>query len=498
MNKVNKMAVIANGNLNLDSIKAIVFDWDGTLLNNVPALKVATQNVLEHFNTNYADGVANEEFIRLTEAIHNNNFPTMLLNHYKILTHIPFFKDLPYLQQLQLLFMIYSKYKEYSEVSELYTGTKQLLGQLAQKFDLAILTSANRDELLQTLEKFGILNYFKSILTLDDVKNPKPNPEGIQRALHELKYHPENVLYVGDSAIDILTAKAAKVSSIAISNGLIPRQNLLEYNPNLICDHVTELTQLFNLPEIAVDIKSDLVKTIDYHAEKIKSYVKEEFNFFTLLQEVLPPEMKFEANHVGKIIQDPLGFMGAVISDGITKYTRGEIELKKQFTDFLNAEENFLKCLGLIIIHFVNERSNNLIKKMVQNPLTKLPSIITGAGLKITYQYLYPLDYKERFRSLFLKLFGRVIPSESLMKLQELDATTFTNSVVDGCELALYDLGLPKLRNFEFFKSLTPLSLSFSSLLLQFPSGFIQRLWKKVTEISQDILEKDFRRYLVP
>jgi hypothetical protein len=135
---------------------------------------------------------------------------------------------------------------------------------------------------------------------------------------------------------------------------------------------------------------------------------------------------------------------------------------------------------------------------MVQNPLTKLPSLITGAGLKITYQYLYPLDFKERFRSLFLKLFGRVIPAESLMKLQELDATTFTNSVVDGCELALYDLGLPKLRNFEFFKSLTPLSLSFSSLLLQFPSGFIQRLWKKVTEISQDILEKDFRRYLVP
>ncbi|MFX1295795.1 MAG: HAD family hydrolase [Promethearchaeota archaeon] len=481
-------------NLNLDKIKAIVFDWDGTLFNNVPAIKAATQNVLKKFNINYFEEEVINEFVDLIENIHDNNLPNILLNHYKILDNIPLFRNLSYLQKLQVLFLIYSKYKQYSEGSQLYTGTEELLEELAPRFDLAIFSSSKREEMIQTLEKFGILSYFKSILTSDEVKYPKPNPEGIQKVLQQLKHHPKNVLYVGDSVLDILTARAANMPSIAISNGLIPRQNLLEQSPNMIYEHVTELTQLFDLPKILINKEIEQVKTINYHAEKIKSYVKEDFNFFTLLQEVLPSDMKFEPKQVGKIIEDPLGFVGAVITDGIAQYTRGEIELKNQFTEFSKNEEDLLKCLGLIIIHFVNERSNNLIKNLIQNPLTKLSSTITGIGLKLSYQHFYPSKYKKQFRSLFLKLFREIIPPESFEYLQELDETDFTASVLDGCELALYDLGMPKLRSIDF-KSIKPLSRSFSNLLLKGPTMIIQEFYKRFNEISQDILEHDLRRY---
>ncbi|NVM55689.1 MAG: HAD family hydrolase, partial [Candidatus Helarchaeota archaeon] len=336
------MALTVNNNIKLNNIKAIVFDWDGTLFNNVPAIRAATQNVLERFNAEYPGDLAINEFMDLMTEMNENNLPVILLNHYKILNDIPFFKDLQYLQKLQVLFMIYSKYKQYSEFSQLYTGTQELIKNLSQKYDLAILTSSKREEIVETLEKYGIMNYFKSILTMDDIRNPKPNPEGIRKTIQQLNYLPENVLYVGDSATDILTARAANVPSIAISNGLIPRQNLMEYNPNLVCDHVTELAQFFDLPKIPIDTKLDRERTIDYHAEKIKSYVKEEFNFFGLLQEVLPSELKFDAVQVGRIIRDPLGFIGAVIQDGITRYTRGEIELKNQFAVFSNVEEDLL------------------------------------------------------------------------------------------------------------------------------------------------------------
>lgn len=487
------MATTTINNLNLNNIKAIVFDWDGTLFNNVPAIKAATRSVLEQFNIVYPEEESINEFMALMENIQDNNLPAILLKHYKLLNNIPYIRDLSYLQKLQILFMIYSKYKQYSAVSQLYTGTKELLEYLAQKFDLVIFSSSKREEVIQALEKFGILSYFKSIFTLEDVKYPKPHPEGIQKLIQKLNYHPRNVLYVGDSALDILTARAANIPSVAISTGLIPKQDLMAYSPNLICDHITDLSSLFDLPKISVDKALDQ-RTIDYHAEKIKSYVKEEFNFFTLLQAVLPPEIKFEAKQIGRIIQDPLGFIGAILQDGITKYTRGEIELKRQFTEFIDNEEDLLRCLGLIIIHFVNERSNNLMAKLIRNPLTKLPSMVTSMGLKLSYQYLYPNDYKERFRTLFLKLFGKIIPNESLARLQELDATTFTNAVINGCELALYDLGIPKIRNLEF-KPIKPLALSFSSMILKIPTMLVHTAWKRINEISQDILENDFRRY---
>jgi len=488
------MAVTVNHQVNVENIKAIVFDWDGTLFNNVPAIKAATQNVLERINTENAEKVSIDEFLELMTEINENNLPSILLNHYKILNNLPIFKDLSYLQKLQVLFMIYSKYKEYSEVSQLYSGTEELLTQLSQKFDLAILTSAKREEIVQVLEKFGILNYFKSILTLDEVKNPKPHPDGIKAAIQQLHYRPENILYVGDSAMDILTARAANVSSIAISSGLISRQSLMEYKPNLIVDHVTELTQFFNLPEISIDKQIDQEKTIDHHAEKIKGYVKEEFNFFSLLQEVLPAEMKFDAHQTEKILQDPLGFIGAILQDGITRYTRREIELRNQFEAFSNVEEDLLKCLGLIIIHFVNERSNSLVGKLIKNPATRIPSRITALGLKVAYNYIYPSEYKKNFQILFLKLFGEIIPAESLQKLQEMETTNFTNSVLDGCELALYDLGLPRLRNLEF-KTIKPLSNSLSSLIFSGPIVLGQKIWKRLNTIAQDIMESDFRKY---
>ncbi len=488
------MAITVNNEVDLGNIKAIVFNYDGTLFNNVPAIKAATQDVLDRINTENADRVSIDEFLELMTEINENNLPSILLNHYKTLNNLPIFKDLTYLQKLQVLFMIYSKYKQYSEVSQLYSGTKELLTHLSRKFDLAILTNSNREEITQTLQKFGILNYFKSILTLDDVKNPKPNPEGIKKAMRQMHYLPENILYVGDSATDILTARAANVPAIAISNGLISRQNLMEFRPNLIFDHVTELTQFFNLPEISIDKKVDLEKPIDYHAEKIKGYVKEDFNFFSLLQEALPTELKFDARQTERILQDPLGFIGAILQDGINRYTRGEIELKQQFTAFSNVEDDLMKCLGLIIIHFVNERSNNLIGNLIKNPATKISSRITALGLKVAYNYFYPDEFKKNFQNLFLKLFGKIIPAESLKKLQRMETSIFTNAVLDGCEFALYDLGLPKLRNIEF-KTIQPLSNSVSSLVFSGPIILGQRIWKRLNAIAQDIIDNDFRRY---
>lgn len=483
------MAIIANENFNINEKKAIIFDWDGTLYNNIAAIKTATKDVLNQFEINYPVDNAVEEFLDLMEEINTNGISEIVLNSYTILNKINFVKNLPYTRKLELLFLIYSTYKKYSAQSQLFNGTVELLNNLSKKFDLALFTSSKRKVVLELLEKFGIKDCFKSVLSMDDVQNPKPNPEGIMKAISELNYGPDKIIYVGDLKTDILAARAANISSIAVYNGLIPKQELLNQQPDLFCEHITELTKIFNVPDIQVDKKADLEIDLEFHAKKIKSYVREEFNFFNLLNEVFPKSL--EAEHVNRIIMNPLGFIGAIIEDGITRYTRGEYELSSELDVFSGMEEDLLRCLGLIIIHFVNERSNNLIKRIVSNQISTIPSQIFLGLLKISLKNLYPEEYRANFKRAFLGLFQNMIPEEVYYKLKRMDSYSFSNHVLEGAELGLIDLGLNKPRNFDL--SIGELAFRPFNIILKVANRMVEGIYDRFKEMATDILENDFR-----
>ena len=222
---------------------------------------------------------------------------------------------------------------------------------------------------------------------------------------------------------------------------------------------------------------------------KIKSYVSEEFNLFQLLSDVFPKRLEVE--HVKAIIHDPLGFIGAILEDGITQYTRGEFELSSELDVFTGIEEDLLRCLGLIIIHFVNERSNNLIERTVGSSLSRIPSQLLFGLVKFTLRDFIPEEYKLNFRRVFLGLFQRIIPEEIYVKLEDVDSNRFTNYVLEGCESALIDLG------FEGSKSL---NIPGSDLLLR-PFNYILKginrlfegFYSHYRELALDIFENDLR-----
>ena len=389
-----------------------------------------------------------------------------------------------------MLFLIYSTYKKYSEQSQLFKGTVELLNNLSKKFDLAIFTSSKRKVILELLEKFGIKEYFKSVLSMDDVNNPKPNPEGILKAISELNYGPDNIIYVGDLKTDILAARAANISSIAVHNGLIQREEILNQQPDLFCEHITELSKFFDFPEIQVDHKADFEVDIEFHAKKIKTYVREEFNLFELLDNVVPKNL--EAEHVIKIVGDPLGFIGAIVEDVITNYTHGEFELSSELDVFTGIEEDLLRSLGLILIHFVNERSNNMIKRIVDNQLLSIPSRVAFGLLKISLKNLYPIGYKENFKTFFLGLFQRIIPEDIYDELEKLDPHEFSNYVLEGCEFALIDLGFKNTREFNF--PMNELAFRPFNFVLKIINQAFGSIFERYREIALDILENDFRR----
>ncbi len=64
-----------------------------------------------------------------------------------------------------------------------------------------------------TLHPFGLQGYFEERITADDVRNSKPDPEGILLALSRIKAEPRQSMYVGDSPADMIAGKRAGVQT---------------------------------------------------------------------------------------------------------------------------------------------------------------------------------------------------------------------------------------------------------------------------------------------
>lgn len=79
---------------------------------------------------------------------------------------------------------------------------------------VALVTANNRKLTRQILDKTGLSRYFEVIITCEDVKQQKPNPDPYLKALKELNVSPENCIAFEDSEAGIKSAKSAGIKNI--------------------------------------------------------------------------------------------------------------------------------------------------------------------------------------------------------------------------------------------------------------------------------------------
>ncbi len=91
------------------------------------------------------------------------------------------------------------------------------LDEWARRAELALFTGRTRHELDYTLNGMGAGRIFRSVVTIDDVKNGKPDPEGLRKLLNGAS--PREALYLGDNIDDALSAQRAGVQFL----GVLPR-----------------------------------------------------------------------------------------------------------------------------------------------------------------------------------------------------------------------------------------------------------------------------------
>lgn len=212
-----------------DLFAGVLFDFDGTLVDTSELIINSFQHTLRPY---LGRVVAPEEVypyfgITLREGL------------------AAFVPDRPELVEEMLPVYRRFSHDHFDELVCLCPGVRQGLEQLqAAGIKLGIVTSRVRDTTLYGLRLFNLDGFFQAVVTMEDVNSHKPEPEPVQRGVELLRLAPDGVAMIGDSPHDILSAKAAGVTSVAVSWSKVPRERLLAAAPDLVVTNMAEITAL--------------------------------------------------------------------------------------------------------------------------------------------------------------------------------------------------------------------------------------------------------------
>jgi phosphoglycolate phosphatase len=111
-----------------------------------------------------------------------------------------------------------------------YAGVPEALEALSHVASLAVLTNKPREMSEAILRGLGLASFFGRILGGDGPHARKPDPEGLRRLMGEFEVAGEDTLLVGDSMIDLRTARAAGTAIALARYGFgfrdVPRDQL--------------------------------------------------------------------------------------------------------------------------------------------------------------------------------------------------------------------------------------------------------------------------------
>ena len=173
---------------------AILFDFDGTLVHSLALWEEAYDFALKSYGIN----LSNSEIIERC-----------------------FYKDLDKLAaelQIQDPHELESRLEQglanaFSH-AKLFEGVVPLLQTLQDRGrKIGLVTSSYSTVVEKSLNHLGIRKYFEHTVAGDEVTNRKPHPEPITTVLAKFKVTPEEAFFVGDSHVDVLAGKAAKVKT---------------------------------------------------------------------------------------------------------------------------------------------------------------------------------------------------------------------------------------------------------------------------------------------
>ncbi|WHZ55939.1 HAD family hydrolase [Metabacillus hrfriensis] len=210
-------------------MKAVLFDFDGTLANTLPVCFYAFQSVFKEFDRR---DVSAEEIVGMFGPSETGIIRENLLNE----------------EKEKAIERYYEKYLEmHPELVEKNNEIDELIRLLKDRgLKLGIVTGKAKRSLEISLEALNMVGLFDVIITGDDVKKPKPHPEGVKKALFILGTENNEALFIGDSEADILAGVRANVYTIGVQ--WLPEYQTINFvtQPNQVMKNIKEFREFIN------------------------------------------------------------------------------------------------------------------------------------------------------------------------------------------------------------------------------------------------------------
>lgn len=202
------------------SARAILFDWDGTLLNSYAAdvraylsmfraleIKWTERKVAAHYSPNW---------LRVYQAAR-----------------------LPRSKWLEADRLWAQAYK--LEKPPLLPGARRIVHTLSEKFELGIVSSGNRARVRRQLREFALADDFSACVCSEDARERKPHPAPLRLALKRMRLKPEHCVYVGDTAEDIEMSRRAGVRAIGVLGPFPTAERIRAAKPEILLNSIRDL-----------------------------------------------------------------------------------------------------------------------------------------------------------------------------------------------------------------------------------------------------------------
>lgn len=123
-------------------------------------------------------------------------------------------------------------------------------GEHANGLKMAVLSNKPVGPSRGIVEALGLGKYFFQVYGGNSFHTKKPDPAGVQALLTEAGARPEETAIIGDSDVDMITARNAGVYSVGVTYGLAPH-TLEDAPPDVLIDHPQELADVLGVREQA-------------------------------------------------------------------------------------------------------------------------------------------------------------------------------------------------------------------------------------------------------
>lgn len=219
--------------LDLDRIKALCFDVDGTLSDTDDLYKQKVLRFFPKFLFRNPDHAA-RRFVMWAEAPGN-----ALLG----LADTLGIDD----EMVAVIDWIARHRRQSSKKFLLIEGVDRMLAQLKGKYPMSVVSARDEKGTMRFLEQFNLVQYFDNIVTGLSARHTKPYPDPVLLAAQKMGVEPVECLMIGDTTVDMRAGKSAGAQTAGVLCGFGEQEELLRLGADVILKTTSDLTSLLKI-----------------------------------------------------------------------------------------------------------------------------------------------------------------------------------------------------------------------------------------------------------